>query len=203
MSEWLFVGTCPMFQGPVPDSESISIGGLNPWRYQWQTLRGGKPIILPDPLSSLRKHWLKVYEIEKDGLRVTFAGGCIAEGLSVFYIPACLGDSGALVAKEPEYEGYWWATFEDTSALPWPLPDPSWTAREAFLGTLDDVEAKAERVVYRGLSNCRLCGCRNGREGLRLSGWEWPAGYRHYIADHEVCPSVAFEILVLKEGTGS
>jgi hypothetical protein len=126
MSEWRFVGAYPgLLRVPVPDSETISIGGINPWRY-------------------------------------------------------------------------WRATIDERSDLPWPAPDPEWTGRAVFLRLLDGIETHAERIAYRGLSVCRVCSCHNGYEGLRLAGWEWPAGYRHYIADHGVRPSLAFENHILR-----
>jgi hypothetical protein len=198
MSEWRFVGAYPgLLRVPVPDSETISIGGVNPWRYQWTTLRHGVPIILPDPVSSSRAHWLTVYEIKKDDLHLTFATGQIEDRIWGFYVPAAPGDAGASVAREPEYEGYWRSTIDERSDLPWPTPDPEWTGRDVFLRLLDGVETHAERIAYRGLSVCRVCSCHNGYEGLRLGGWEWPAGYRHYIADHGVGPSLAFENHIL------
>ena len=66
MYEWRFVGAYPgLLSVPVRDSETISIGGVNPWRYQWAPVRHGVPIILPDPVFSSREHWLEVSEIKK------------------------------------------------------------------------------------------------------------------------------------------
>jgi len=107
------------------------------------------------------------------------------------------GEAGTFVAREPEYEGYWRATIDERSDLPWPTPDTEWTGRAVFLRFLDGIEAHAERIAYRGMSICRVCGRLNGHEGLRLAGWEWPAGYKHYIADHGVRPSLAFERYIL------
>ena len=66
--------------------------------------------------------------------------------------------------------------------------DPEWTGRAVFLRLPDGIEAHAV---------CRVCSCHDGYEGLRLAGWEWPAGYRHYIADHGVRPSLSFENHIL------
>lgn len=198
LAEWRFLGTCAILRGPVQDSETISIGGISPWRHNWKTLRGGVPIILPDPACRSREHWFKVYEIRDGDICLRFAAGDMAENLWGFYVPALPGEPGARIAREPEYEGYWRVSIDEASLLPWPIPYQSWEARAAFLEILDSVEANAERIAYRGHSYCRLCGCLNGHEGIRLAGWEWPAGFRHYIADHEVRPSPAFESFVLK-----
>jgi|HubBroStandDraft_1064217.scaffolds.fasta_scaffold501759_2 hypothetical protein len=85
---------------------------------------------------------------------------------------------------------------EEVSTLPWPIPAPEWLGRTAFLRKLSMLEAAAERIAYRGKSRCRLCRSENGHEALRFHGWEWPAGYRHYIADHHVRPSGEFEAFV-------
>ena len=79
---------------------------------------------------------------------------------------------------------------------PWPVPDTQWAERSSFLERLISIEEQAHRIAYRGFSRCRLCGEENGHEGLRLEHWEWPAGYRHYIAEHGVCPSAAFEAFI-------
>jgi len=97
----------------------------------------------------------------------------------------------------PQYEGHWRASRGDPSELPWPDPEPTWDGRAAFLAALERAEAAAERVAYRGFSLCRICGCTNGSAALRLDEWEWPAGYKHYVVDHDVRPSVAFEAFVL------
>ncbi len=176
----------------------ILIDGVNPWRYNWTTLRHGVPIILPDPVSSSREHWLKVYEIKNEETHLMFAANFSLEDRTcAFYVPAASGEAGTFAAREPEYEGYWRATIDERSDLPWPTPDPEWAGRAVFLRLLDSIEARAERIAYRGISICRVCRCHNGHEGLRLAGWEWPAGYRHYLADHGVRPSLAFENHIL------
>ena len=122
-----------------------------------------------------------------------------------YYVPTDAEDGFA--TELPSYAGHWrrhedlaapLRPFEppDDPALPWPVPDPSWPDRAAFLAQLDRVEATAYEVAYRGFSNCRLCGQRNGCAGLRLGSWEWPEGYRHYIADHGVRPEAEFAAFV-------
>lgn len=83
-------------------------------------------------------------------------------------------------------------SIDGSDTLPWPESDPEWRERDAYLVQLDRVEALATRIVYRGISLCRLCGQKNGHEAFRLGRWEWPSGYRHYIAEHDVRPSQNF-----------
>lgn len=80
--------------------------------------------------------------------------------------------------------------------LPWPLRTADWSQRSEFLDALLLVESHAESVSYRGWSNCRLCCRENGSRSFTLGEWEWPEGYRHYIVEHHVRPSVAFEQFV-------
>jgi hypothetical protein len=119
-----------------------------------------------------------------------------------FYIPVALGEAGTLVATEPEFEGYWRAAIDERSDLPWPTAAPEWAGRAVFLRLLDGIEARAERIAYRGISICRVCGRDNGYEAFRLAGWEWPAGYRHYIGEHGVRPSLKFENYILRLTNG-
>ena len=68
--------------------------------------------------------------------------------------------------------------------------------RADFLRILSRVETKAERIKYRGASICRICQEQNGHEAFRLLEWEWPAGYRHYLAEHAVRPTAEFEVFI-------
>jgi hypothetical protein len=104
--------------------------------------------------------------------------------------------AAGLSEEAAKKEGYWRRSYDEESELPWPIPEPGWVGRAGFLASLDQVEAVAERIAYRGFSLCRLCGRMNGHEGLRLAEWEWPAGFRHYVADHEIRPSRAFEAFI-------
>lgn len=90
-------------------------------------------------------------------------------------------------------EGHWRRSRDERSPWRWPQPEHGWPALPAFLEALDRAEAAAERLVYRGISPCRLCGRPNGCVAFRLAGWEWPEGYRHYLADHAVRPTPAFQ----------
>jgi hypothetical protein len=94
------------------------------------------------------------------------------------------------------HEGFWRSSLHADENLPWPQPDAKWPRRAAFLEMLDRAEAEAQRGYSRGWSCCRICRCRNGTMTFRLDVWEWPEGFRHYVAEHEVRPSPEFELFV-------
>jgi len=171
--------------------EAISVGGLNPWDHQWVTLEEPKLVVL-DPSSPSRYLWLGVYEIRDAQLRAKFAA-CQCNNIWSFYVPASPGTPGSFEAKTVKHEGYWPTSKDKAIKSPWPIPDPAWLGRTAFLSRLDKLEPTAERVYYMGKSLCRLCGCQNGNQEFRFDDWVWPEGYRHYIADHYVRPSEQFE----------
>lgn len=96
----------------------------------------------------------------------------------------------------PMREGFWFS--EDEPRLPIPIgADHPWTGLAWFVQCLQKLEVNLQPVAYRGSSRCRLCGQRNGNEEFNSSGWKWPSGYRHYIEDHNVRPSLAFQEFVL------
>jgi hypothetical protein len=93
-------------------------------------------------------------------------------------------------------EGFWRSSHTPLGreALPWPQPDnSSWPGRKDFLAKLSQIEEVASKVEYRGFSGCRLCKCINGSSEYQTRAWSWPSGYRHYIEEHNVRPSLAFE----------
>lgn len=95
-------------------------------------------------------------------------------------------------------EGHWrWHAEPD---LPMPVPDAEWPGRDAFLALLPRVEAAARQQHYKGFSTCRICECVNGSSSYTLGGWEWPSGFMHYLKEHGVRPSAAFEAFVLDRG---
>lgn len=153
-------------------------------------------VILRDPELPQGQNWLRVHEsTEDDGLEFLQAFTENTSDMVRYYLPTLPGTG--FLAEEPIYEGHWRAASDEESELPWPAPDPDWTTRGAFLQKLDEAESAAFRVAYRGASRCRLCGQANGHIGLRLDRWEWPVGFRHYISEHEVRPSEAFEAFIV------
>jgi hypothetical protein len=73
-----------------------------------------------------------------------------------------------------------------------------WADQAAFLDASDSTEAQAARIAYRDFSHCRICG-----EAFRLAKWEWPAGFRHDVVDHDARPSREFEPFVVDRGRRS
>jgi len=52
---------------------------------------------------------------------------------------------------------------------------------------------------YKGWSNCRICGERNGSDEFKYKGWIWPSGFYHYIEDHLIGAPTAFIKFIIKE----
>jgi hypothetical protein len=198
MSIWRLLGECPQAV-TREELNSLSLEGWNPWRENWTRL-DVSDIVLADVKDPTRRRHLRIYEVKNGGAGMMFAADCVA-GTWRFYVPAEEGTAGAIEAIEPRYEGHWRASYNEASELPWPQVEYNWHGREPFLQALSAVEAKAERISYRGYSLCRFCGCTNEHEGLRVAEWEWPAGYRHYIVAHDVIPSAEFAEFILARAT--
>lgn len=99
-------------------------------------------------------------------------------------------------------EGFWCSSFEPN--LPVPVPnDESWPGQALFLRKLFTVQSKAPHVAFRGWSRCRLCGQANGNkeftEVINGQAWTWPEGFRHYVLEHNVRPSLAFQEFIIGE----
>ena len=103
--------------------------------------------------------------------------------------------------KVARREGFWAPTESGKSELPWPIPiHIKWKGKYKFLFALKQAEMKghATAIHYKGSSPCRLCEKkRNGSIEYEYRGWIWPAGYRHYIENHTVRPSLAFQEFIL------
>lgn len=99
-------------------------------------------------------------------------------------------------------EGFWCS--ETNDKLPKPVPYPeSWEGKEDFIKELTELEANhAKEILFKGFSRCRLCSKINGTVTYTAQGWEWPQGYRHYIVDHNVRPSLAFQEMVMGDCLG-
>ncbi len=97
-------------------------------------------------------------------------------------------------------EGFWRDSKQ--SDLPMPLvSDRPWAGKEEFINKLDIVQGRGntERVGYRGFSMCRVCGKHNGTASYICEGWEWPEGFMHYVEEHNVRPSLAFEEFITQK----
>ena len=101
-------------------------------------------------------------------------------------------------------EGYWYESFRPDSPHPMPVPDPhfdQWSERQTFLHALDYVEKQlATGVQYKGSSQCRICDCQNGSREFEYLDWKWPIGFRHYIEEHQIKPTQAFQDFITTHG---
>lgn len=96
-------------------------------------------------------------------------------------------------------EGYWRKSREEVSDLPWPVGDDNWSGADRFLQALTAVEDGAPKMLSFGFSRCRLCRRPNGSAEFALNPWHWPEGLRHYIREHKVRPTAAFEDFIFAE----
>jgi hypothetical protein len=194
MTIWRLLGHLPQAR-TREEIRAQSIDGWSPWRFAWSPL-DEPAIVVPDPRSPSRSCHVWASESGPPGSVIKFAALSLND-VWWFYVPATKGDQGAFEAAAPKYEGFWRQRVDEESELPWPNPIESWPARTAFLKSLTAVEAVAEQEIYRGFSLCRVCQCRNGNTSYRFAEWEWPAGFRHYVEQHQVQPSAEFVTFIL------
>jgi hypothetical protein len=62
----------------------VSIGGINPWAYEWQST--GETIEVPHPSYPLQRHMLEVWRTETS-VPTRFAAGELSNGVWCFYEP--------------------------------------------------------------------------------------------------------------------
>ena len=97
-------------------------------------------------------------------------------------------------------EGYWWS--ESTPEYPMPVANTEpWEDQKLFLVRLARREKTAKITRFRGASECRICGCRNGSAEFSSGRWRWPSGLRHYVEDHNVEPSDEFVTFIINEAS--
>ena len=80
MHDWTAVGI-------VVEGDPISIGGVNPWSFEWHRVQD-EPVELPHPAYPRQGHRMWVYEVESDGRKVRFATGELSADVWGFYVPA-------------------------------------------------------------------------------------------------------------------
>lgn len=194
MSHWRFFGELSQVRTPE-EMRTQSLYGWNPWQHPWIPCEGGSAIVVRDPFDSKRSLHVLTYRVTHGNI-IKFAVDQRTGGVWRFFVPAAPSDDGAFEARTPRYEGFWRSRLHSDQNLPWPEAEEGWPERAEFLKMLDHAEAEAEKVAYRGYSQCRICGCRNGSQSFRLDVWEWPSGYCHYLAEHEVRPSRDFELFI-------
>ena len=97
-------------------------------------------------------------------------------------------------------EGFWGSG--RGSLLPMPqASETKWKGRALFLKRLHILQESGDTRAahYKGWSTCRICGCNNGSVEFTREGWRWPAGFIHYVEEHNVRPSLAFQEFVIGE----
>lgn len=100
-------------------------------------------------------------------------------------------------------EGFWNDKRDSYPELPMPIESSEpWKGKKEFLSALDELEGSLRRRPYRGWSDCRCCGVHNGTADYEHDGWKWPEGFRHYVASHNIRPSLAFQEMVLGKYIG-
>jgi len=97
-------------------------------------------------------------------------------------------------------EGYWYEG--KGSKYPKPISYKiHWVGHGKWLEQLAKLEARVreEGRIRRckGWSNCRICGCKNGSTEFEFKGWRWPVGFRHYVEEHNIRPSIDFQVFVM------
>ncbi|HUW47661.1 hypothetical protein E4H12_12895 [Candidatus Thorarchaeota archaeon] len=77
--------------------------------------------------------------------------------------------------------------------LPWPVADKLNDMEvQSALQALDVLENRIDIKIesFRGVSQCRICGCMNGCQEFVLKvgdvEYRWPEGLKHYIEKHKV-----------------
>lgn len=99
-------------------------------------------------------------------------------------------------------EGFWSNGKADTAQFPKAIPRTKpWHGKAEFLEALEFVEARAQKKAYKGWSDCRCCGKKNGSADYRRTRFGvtfvWPSGFSHYVSEHNIRPSLAFQEWVL------
>ena len=101
-----------------------------------------------------------------------------------------------LMKPETRREGFWYSHREPNLPMPFSSVEP-WPGKADFLMALVDRQLMAEQESYRGWSACRCCDKANGHLEYYLDGWCWPQGLYHYVNEHNVRPSLAFQEFII------
>jgi hypothetical protein len=195
ISHWRLAGNFP--RGRTPEEiKAQTIGDWQIWAGPWNH---ESAIVIPDAFDPTKKRRIGRYSAKHLGSLIHFARDMRDDGTTLIYFLAAADDADAIEAVNPKHEGYWRTRVDEESELPWPAPDEAWLGGNDFLRALDRVEGKAEVIRYRGFSPCRICGTRNGSQSFRFEEWDWPSGFRHYVAEHAVRPTAEFESFILRQ----
>jgi hypothetical protein len=80
ITKWVEVGV-------VIEGRPVSIGGINPWDFNWQNVEH-EPVELPHPAHPSQLHRMWVYQIRSGDKALTFAAGELSANMWGFYEPA-------------------------------------------------------------------------------------------------------------------
>ena len=101
--------------------------------------------------------------------------------------------------KSVKKEGFWYEGARSLLPKPIALTKP-WEGKSKFTKALTELESRVRehgRIRrYKGGSKCRICECSNGSTEFEFKSWVWPVGFSHYVEDHNVRPSLAFQKFV-------
>lgn len=95
-------------------------------------------------------------------------------------------------------EGFWFSESEPDLPRPKARAKP-WYGQDHFLKTLCRLEYRLVPKLFKGSSECRVCGRKNGSGEYDHGGWVWPTGLYHMIKAHNVKPSAEFVYFVKEE----
>lgn len=103
-------------------------------------------------------------------------------------------------------EGFWTNGKADTANFPKAVArKTSWPGKEVFLNALAYVERHASTKSFKGWSDCRCCGKKNGSAEHKRTKFGvtfvWPSGFSHYIEEHNIRPSLAFQDWVMAQSS--
>lgn len=196
MSTWRLLGELPRPHSLQEVREQF-LGDWNPW--QQPSEPSGMAIVVPDFVDAPRFPHATCFATNRNGATFRFAKYLSESRIWRFYVPASPGEAGAFEALVPRYEGYWRPSQKDADDLPWPESENGWAGQAAFLRALHLIEKNARAIAYRGISPCRLCGRGNGHQSFQFREWEWPEGFQHYVADHQVRPTDDFREFITSQ----
>lgn len=87
--------------------------------------------------------------------------------------------------------GFWASTFQPDLPIPWDYLDPTWDRSERTR-VVQYLRSAPKVQWWRGYSDCRFCGARNGTTDRSDGTFLWPDGFAHYLERHGVRPPEEF-----------
>lgn len=93
--------------------------------------------------------------------------------------------------RSPNHVGFWLSGECGTEEVASEV-DPDWEKTPEYTAVVKFCMKPDSTISYRGWSNCRVCGCRNGNQEYHREGFIFPQGYLHYVMEHNVKPPQPF-----------